>query len=110
MGEHLEPPIQDISSGSEVLMDSRGILTWPNSPRAFLTDRTHDVVHSCLAVSPGMRPESVNDVRHVLQEAVECLSSDCMAQSGTNRASSEQFASGTFSKAPPPDRSGSSSF
>jgi len=72
--EHLVPPMQGISSSSEVLQNSMGMLTWPNSQRAFLSDRTRHVVHSCLAVSPGMRPESIDDVRHSLQEAVDCSS------------------------------------
>merc|ERR1712222_190805 len=76
--EHGVSPMHGISSGSEVLQDSSGILTWPDSQRAFLTDRTRDVVHSCLAVSPGMRPESMDDVRRLLQEAVERLVSDCL--------------------------------
>jgi len=63
--EHGLPPIQGVSSNSE----------WPNSQRAFLTGQARDVVHSCLAVSPGMRPESMDEVRHSLQEAVESLSS-----------------------------------
>jgi len=70
--EHGASPMQGISSGSEVLLNSRGMLTWPNSQRAFLADRARDVVHSCLAISPGMRPESMDDVRRSLQEAVDC--------------------------------------
>ena len=74
--EHGISPMQGISSDSEVLLDSGAVLAWPRSRRAFLTDQALDVVHSCLTVSPGMRPESIDGVRNSLQETVERLGAD----------------------------------
>jgi len=100
--EHGVSPTQGMSSDSEVLLDPKGILTWPNSQRAFLTDCTRDVVHSCLAVDPSVRPESIDDVRRLLHEAVECLRANRAPQSGPPRAI-EQLSTGTASEAPTPD-------
>jgi len=74
--EHGVPPMKGMSCDSEVLQDSRATLAWPSSARSFLTGRARDAVHACLHVSPGMRPRSIDDVRHPLEEAVEELKID----------------------------------
>jgi len=85
------PPIRGVSSDSE----------WPNSQRAFLTGRARDVVHSCLAVSPGMRPESMDEVRHSLQEAVECLRSGPEEQLSASSLSEVKLSASSLSEVMP---------